>query len=38
MHVFIHIRMVFVLNDQVMYIHLSSCGLMLLIDSLYAPA
>jgi hypothetical protein len=28
----------FVLNDQVMCMHLSSCELMLLIDRLYAPA
>jgi hypothetical protein len=38
MHVFIHLRMISVLNDQVMCMHLSSCGLILLIDHLYALA
>jgi len=31
-HVFIHLRMVSVLNDEAMCMHLSSCELMLLID------
>jgi hypothetical protein len=38
MHVFIHLRMVYVLNDQVMCMHLYSYELMLMIDRLYDPA